>query len=273
MIARFFLFALITFATGARSDDFDPGAQSVLLRDVDALTFRAGEMTAYRRVPPAHQLTCLGHSDLCRAHAPNVVQCKNVGTDGVSVQWRCEAQMSNAVKFGKLNVECEGYAYKGDERVLKGSCGLEYELERVVVPKPMHKSTSPPSDVFNVLLTLVISIVVTAAFAVFFCILCGLLGHSSASSYHHHYGSPAYAPSGGVVHHLHHGGGSGYEPSTAYASPTDRGRVDDGHRTAVGYASTSSRGDDKARNDRSGSSKRGGNGGGVSVGFGGTSSR
>lgn len=65
---------------------------------------------------------------LC-AYAPQVVQCRQTGHDGVSPQWACEADLPEGMRFGNLEVVCEGWSRPGDTNVLAGSCALEYELE------------------------------------------------------------------------------------------------------------------------------------------------
>ena len=54
--------------------------------------------------------------------------CRNIGFDGQDVTWQCEAELPKGVKFGKVEVSCEGHSSRDDEYVLKGSCGLEYSL-------------------------------------------------------------------------------------------------------------------------------------------------
>lgn len=86
------------------------------------------------------------------------MQCHNAGSDGSDVQWKCEADLPNNIRFGQLDVYCEGafharycdclilsacyccthtlncrsfyvgYNNPDDPYVLKGSCGLEYKL-------------------------------------------------------------------------------------------------------------------------------------------------
>ena len=48
-------------------------------------------------------------------------QCYNVGSDGFDVQWKCQAEMPNIFKFGKIKVSCEGYDYPDDPYVLEGN--------------------------------------------------------------------------------------------------------------------------------------------------------
>jgi len=103
--------------------------EKIRLRDVQVLTLRAGEMTTGRRSSPVPQLSCVGGSGAGRGWEPQVVQCYNRGWDGRDVQWECKADMEGTVRFGKVEVICEGYDYAEDDYILAGSCGLEYTLE------------------------------------------------------------------------------------------------------------------------------------------------
>ena len=57
--------------------------ERVKLKDVQALTFYEGRYTIGRK--PIPQLSC--RSRLCGKHQPAVVQCQNVGFDGIDYQW------------------------------------------------------------------------------------------------------------------------------------------------------------------------------------------
>merc|ERR1711963_837321 len=103
--------------------------EKIRLRDVQVLTLRAGEMTTGRRSSPVPQLSCVGGSGAGRGWEPQVVQCYNRGWDGRDVQWEFKADMEGTVRFGKVEVICEGYDYAEDDYILAGSCGLEYTLE------------------------------------------------------------------------------------------------------------------------------------------------
>lgn len=46
-----------------------------------------------------------------------------------SSQWECKTDLDIAYKFGKTVVSCEGYESSEDQYVLRGSCGLEYNLD------------------------------------------------------------------------------------------------------------------------------------------------
>merc|ERR1712000_330712 len=62
---------------------------------------------------------------------PDVVQCRSSGLDADGMpQWRCEADLDEGVKLGRISVTCEGYESPNDDYILKGSCGLEYELKK-----------------------------------------------------------------------------------------------------------------------------------------------
>ncbi|KAF9947996.1 hypothetical protein BGZ72_010085 [Mortierella alpina] len=84
-------------------------------------------MTTGRRTSPVPQTSCVG-GNACGDYEPDVIQCTNAGFDGNDVQWTCQADLPNNLKFGKLDVYCEGYDYPDDPYVLKGSCGLEFKL-------------------------------------------------------------------------------------------------------------------------------------------------
>ncbi|KAF9186039.1 hypothetical protein BGZ51_002283 [Haplosporangium sp. Z 767] len=84
-------------------------------------------MTTGRRTSPVPQLNCVG-GNACGDFEPEVVQCTNTGFDGSDVQWKCQADLPHNLRFGQLDVYCEGYNHPDDPYVLKGSCGLEYKL-------------------------------------------------------------------------------------------------------------------------------------------------
>ncbi|KAF9913637.1 hypothetical protein BX616_009797 [Lobosporangium transversale] len=106
---------------------FGGSPKKVLLRDVQTLTLHRDRMTTGRRTRPVPQLSCTGGS-ACGDYEPEVVQCINAGFDGTDVQWKCEADLPDNMRFGELDVYCEGYNHPDDPYVLKGSCGLEYKL-------------------------------------------------------------------------------------------------------------------------------------------------
>lgn len=58
------------------------------------------------------------------------MRCTNQGADysAEDIQWSCTASLPEEFKLGGTEVMCEGYDSADDERVLKGSCGVEYRL-------------------------------------------------------------------------------------------------------------------------------------------------
>ena len=101
---------------------------SIPIKDVEVLTLQAGKMTTGRRSSPVLQQVCNGPRYLCK-NRPDTIQCSNTGSDGLDANWECKGELENGVKFGKMNVQCEGYEYPDDPNILAGSCGLEYTLD------------------------------------------------------------------------------------------------------------------------------------------------
>lgn len=101
----------------------------ILLRDIKALTLYYDRYTTSRRLDPIPQLKCVGGTAGCDSYTPKVIQCQNRGWDGYDVQWECKTDLDVAYKFGKTVVSCEGYESSEDQYVLRGSCGLEYQLD------------------------------------------------------------------------------------------------------------------------------------------------
>ena len=109
------------------------GDNRILLSDVKSLTLHVDHETTGRRVAPIQQLTCMG--SYCDK-APDMVQCSNESPDGIVPHWKCNAVIDESVKFGYLNVQCEGYDSPYDNKyIYPGSCGLKYNLEPVNIEK------------------------------------------------------------------------------------------------------------------------------------------
>jgi len=132
----FFIAVLVAciFAWPYGGNNYGQGSQTaqdaILMDDIKVITLSAGKQTTARRTHSVPQLKCVGGSASHRNDLyPSTVQCTNVGSDGTSVQWKCEADLNKQVKFGVTTVSCEGYRDSSDPYVLKGSCGLEYTLD------------------------------------------------------------------------------------------------------------------------------------------------
>lgn len=102
---------------------------AIHLKDIQTLTLHEGAMTTGRRSSPVPHLVCIGGTAAGSPNKPRTVQCYNKGYDGASYQWKCEADLKSDIRLGRISVTCEGYHRKGDQLVLRGSCGLEYTLE------------------------------------------------------------------------------------------------------------------------------------------------
>ncbi|XP_069872360.1 store-operated calcium entry-associated regulatory factor isoform X2 [Dipodomys merriami] len=122
----------------------------MLLRDVKALTLHYDRYTTSRRLDPIPQLKCVGGTAGCDSYIPKVIQCQNKGWDGYDVQWECKTDLDVAYKFGKTVVSCEGYESSEDQYVLRGSCGLEYNLDYTEIGlKKLKESGKLPGSSFS----------------------------------------------------------------------------------------------------------------------------
>ena len=128
------------------------GAGPILLSNVKELHFRAGELTASRRVPPVNQMTCVGGTGQRESHKVTYARCVNThyGTNNQEPVWRCEIGTFDNVKLGQAWVNCEGYKDSDDPYVLDGSCALEYTLdlhhrrEEPMIPQVVNQQNLKP---------------------------------------------------------------------------------------------------------------------------------
>lgn len=104
--------------------------QRIPLQNIDSLTFNNEHITSSRRTHPIKQLDCVGGNANCPYWGiPSTVQCINKGSDGINIQWECQAELNSKIKFGRTDVSCEGYDHPDDPYILINSCGLKYTLE------------------------------------------------------------------------------------------------------------------------------------------------
>ncbi|EFC39199.1 predicted protein [Naegleria gruberi] len=113
--------ALIFSITLSTQQGSNIGNDAIHLTQIKSITLYKNAWTTARRSHPVPQLKCISKPD---NYEPDQVECSYEGNG-----WRCNAKLRSNYKFGKMNVNCEGYRYSGDDLVLKGSCGLEYTLE------------------------------------------------------------------------------------------------------------------------------------------------
>ncbi|CAG8506396.1 1893_t:CDS:2, partial [Scutellospora calospora] len=71
----------------------------VHIENVKTITLHRGELTNGRRNTPIDQMRCVG-GDACHRYSPDVIQCTNTGSDGLDVNWRCNAELPDYLKFG-----------------------------------------------------------------------------------------------------------------------------------------------------------------------------
>jgi hypothetical protein len=101
--SAWFLLVCALWLLGFCDAIYSPYGKGVRLEDVQAITLHRGKKTTSRRAGAVLQLKCLGGCE----YEPDTVQCVNVGSDGMDVQWRCEADLPRDVKFAHTQVTCE----------------------------------------------------------------------------------------------------------------------------------------------------------------------
>lgn len=99
--------------------------QRVLLTSIQSFVVKEGMMARASRTAALPQLICSG--SFC-SYGPRSVLCKNVGHNGVDVNWQCEGEMTAGLRFDRIDVSCEGYAYPDDPYILADSCSVSYTL-------------------------------------------------------------------------------------------------------------------------------------------------
>ncbi|KAF8910680.1 hypothetical protein CPB84DRAFT_1842660 [Gymnopilus junonius] len=143
----------------------------VELAKVKSLTFYQNAYTTARRTSVLPQLVCVGKP--CEIFQPEVVRCESLGGSGTDIDWKCEADLPDSLRFGKVEVSCEGWSRPGDPNILKGSCSLEYRLVQVPDALRNGKTYSPlfqsnsydwPAIIFYVLWFAFLAIVVYSFF-------------------------------------------------------------------------------------------------------------
>jgi len=183
-----FLFLLLSFIF---IQAFDP-PDAILLQDVKVLTLYRGRYANARRTSVIPQISCVGGS-AARRYEPDVIQCTNVGWDGTDFQWKCESELPDDYHFGRITVTCEGYNSPQDPYVLKGSCGVEYELE--FTEKGRKRAYGDRGDYYKNEYngetdfgTLISWLIIIVMIIVFFNACCGLNTNASSRSGSSNYG-------------------------------------------------------------------------------------
>ena len=162
--------------------------QAALLSQVNSLTLRAGRQTASRRVSPVPQLQCVGPSDVCELYEVDVMRCTNEGSDydKENIQWSCKASLPEEFKLGATDVSCEGYESSDDPYILKGSCGVEYNLfltekgearyaqkvQEPLIQEPSFRVKSPDTETYAGIIFMVVFVAVACIILYGLCMAC-----------------------------------------------------------------------------------------------------
>lgn len=166
MKRSFFVFLLLLLFTVG----FVAAHERIHQRDIPSLLFEKGRITTSNRVPGMQQLQCTSNCHLAKVER---VLCVNKGFDGNNVNWKCEStDLPANVKFGKMDVSCEGFAYSGDKNVLVGSCGLQYALASTGSSYSSYSYDSPSYNsmddaLLDLLCCLLVLVVLIWAFSYF----------------------------------------------------------------------------------------------------------
>lgn len=105
-----------------QSQCFTPGVGT-------ALTFYTGAQTTSAKSSSIAQLTCNGGNGCKYSTEVETVQCSCTGIDDFeNPQWKCQSDLPNDLKLGKILVSCESCTTFNDQQMLMGSCGLYYNL-------------------------------------------------------------------------------------------------------------------------------------------------
>lgn len=145
---------LLVFIASVHADMFDEDLDTrwdgIPWNHMKNLVLVKGELAAHRRVDAVPQLQCI-RGNACGVHEPEVVHCEAIGSEelgGHRPLWKCQAaELPNGVRLGTTDVSCEGYDSPDDDRILAGSCSLEYSL---------HKDHGEPSQLFFMLCMVVL---------------------------------------------------------------------------------------------------------------------
>lgn len=218
LFSLFIFLAFSTSATIAVTTFTTSASDKILLQDVNILIFEKNKLSTSRRSAPVHQLNCLRG---CAAqYEPQKIVCHNAGSNGIDVQWKCEATLPAGLKLGRVEVVCEGYDSQIDKYVLAGSCGLEYEIEHHI-QQQQSGGALPTNRTHDVDVIAAFIIFFCVCFVVMVCICCGeIVERRQEVKSRVRVNRPVVVEeegiAGGGVHHHHHHTNSP-RPSVIYA--------------------------------------------------------
>lgn len=122
----------ISYHSKSKNSYYDLGGnlseERILMDELGTITFYDNRYTVSRRGRSIPQLRCTGGDARFSSYKPREITCRNLGSNGISRQWKCEAKTDKKYRLGKVHVHCEGYNGPGDRYIVKGSCALDYDL-------------------------------------------------------------------------------------------------------------------------------------------------
>jgi hypothetical protein len=118
------LLLIIIFIININGDIYD----KVLLSSISSLTFYPNTLTSFKKTRPIQQMNCKSMN--CNVKLLSIT-CTNLGIINNDVVWNCVANGLNGYKLIHSTVSCEGYDYPTDPYIVKGSCKVSYDIDRM----------------------------------------------------------------------------------------------------------------------------------------------
>ena len=120
-LATSLLLLLLLFQVNATGLS-NAAAERQLLKKGDRVDFASHLNTAGRRLAPSSQLI-MSPGSLHKIHKATCVCEHELGK-----RWSCVADLPKKYKLGSIEVNCEGFDWREDPYILKGSCLLRYSI-------------------------------------------------------------------------------------------------------------------------------------------------
>jgi hypothetical protein len=127
------LVALLAAASLGGAAYGDRAPRRAKLEDIKVLTFRRGRMSTARRASPVPALKCVGGSAMADVELhPEVVQCRNVGWDGVDVSWECSADLDDVRAHRRALPHSESFSGVACAPYIRASVQAASAIEAIV---------------------------------------------------------------------------------------------------------------------------------------------
>lgn len=232
----------IVYCSEGNSSYYNPGASppedKILMDHISTVTFYDNRYTMSRRGRSIPQLRCVGGDARFSNYNPREITCRNLGSDGISHKWQCEAATDKMYRLGKVHVHCEGYNGSGDRYIVKGSCALDYELWYTESGQHQPHRQIEETNGLGLFGTFFI-----IALLILIAIVCGSSRRTSNTNYD---STPSYNPNAGRYPNSYSDRGDGSTFSKAATEEYTHYRFrnegsNDREHTTVGYGNSSSR--------------------------------